>query len=384
MPWNEVSKVESRRLFVEACRSGRWSVAEACRRFGVSRKTGYKWLARYEAEGVAGLADRSRRPHRVSYATDEAVVAALVAERRTYPYWGVRKLCKRLAVQGVLPPPERTANRILKRLELIEPCRTTAPALERFERSAPNELWQMDHKRAIHGRWSRRSVPLVVLDDASRYLLDLRSLPTKGLVPTWETLWVVFGEFGLPESILCDNDRMLHGQRGPSQLEARLMRLGITVLHGRPYHPQTQGKVERLNGTLEREVLRDGSFRSEEELQSGFDRFRYVYNFERPHEALGLEVPASRYWPSVRPRPSELPAMEYARGTVLRRVQKDGRISWRGYAIEVGMGLHREQVEVREVQSGVEIFYGRYRILGWTADERAKTRRQKVGGTPSC
>ena len=378
MPWGEVTKMESRRLFVEGCRSGRWSVSSGCRQFGISRRTGYKWLARYESEGVAGLSDRSRRPGRVVYATSWSVVSALVAERRRRPYWGVRKLCKRLELQGVVAPPERTANRILKRAGLVEPRVPAAEAVQRFERSRPNALWQLDHKRAVHGRWSRRSVPLVVEDDASRYLVGLRALPDKGLASTWEALWGMFGEFGLPESVLTDNDGVFHGRRGPSQFEARLMRLGISVLHGRPYHPQTQGKVERLNGTLELEVLRDGVFRSAADLQAGYDAFRERYNFERPHEALDLAVPASRYEPSRRVRPARVPPMEYAPGAVLRRVQKDGWISWRGWAISVGAGLHGERVEVRPIEAGVEVYYGPFRLLGWQPDGQARTRRQKL------
>jgi transposase InsO family protein len=379
MPWKEVRRVELRRLFVAACEEGGGGVAEACRRFGISRKTGYKWLGRYEAEGSEGLKDRSRRPHRVRYATDDAVVARLVAQRQAHGYWGVRKLCRRLEDQGVAVPPERTANRILKRAGLVLARTSGPPEVQRFERSRPNALWQMDHKKAVHGRWARRSVPWVVVDDASRYLLALRSLPDKGLASTWAALWETFGDLGLPEAMLSDNDGLFHGRRGPSQLEVRLLRLGIPLLHGRPYHPQTQGKVERLNGTLEQEVLRDGVFHSEAELQAGYDAFRERYNFERPHEALGLAVPASRYRPSERRRPAALPEMTYPSGAVLRRVQKDGWISWRGWAVEVGEGLFGQRVEVREADGDLEVYYGPYRLLGWTPDGSAQRRHQKLG-----
>jgi len=376
MPWHEVSTVESRGLFVHGCRSGRWSISEGCRRFGISRRTGHKWLSRFQSDGESGLEDRSRRPRTVRYATPPSVEAALVALRQQYPDWGVRKLCRLLKTQGVDPPPERTANRILKRHGLVTPREGSAEALQRFQRSRPNALWQMDHKQAVHGRWARRSVPLVVMDDASRYLLGLRSLPDKGVVATWAALWGVFGEFGLPEAMLSDNDSLFHGRCGPSQIEARLMRLGIDPLHGRPYHPQTQGKVERLNGTLQREVLRHGQFSSAAELQSRYDAFRRRYNFDRPHEALDLEVPASCYEPSVRPRPRQLPPMEYLSGAVLRRVQKNGWMSWRGYIVPVGEGLYGERVEVREDDQGIEIYYGRYRIMGWRPEENSKRRRR--------
>lgn len=383
MAWREVGKVELRKLFIRAVESGAESMSEVCREFSISRKTGYKWLGRYHMDGDAGLVDCSRRPKGIRYGTDPEVKELLLKERRAHPAWGVRKLCKRLERRGVVPPPERTANRILRREGMIEPRAGREGEPQRFERAHPNELWQIDHKSAIHGAWSRRTVPFTVIDDCSRYLLGLWALPDKGLVSSWGALWDILGEFGLPEAILTDNDQVFHGTNGPSQFEARLLRLGVEVLHGRAYHPQTQGKVERVHGTLELELLRNGSFRSCEELQAGFDRFRDEYNFGRPHEALGMDVPGAHYRPSTRRRPDVIPEMEYPSGAVLRKVQKDGWVSWKGYCIEVGMGLHKERVEIREAEDGIEVYYGGYRILGKTLDEHTKKRSDKVGGAGS-
>lgn len=380
MPWMEVSAVESRRMFIAVVESGKCSFSEACRRFGVSRKTGYKWLARYRSEGEGGLHERSRRPKVIRHATSPEVVELVVKERKAHPDWGARKICARLNKRGIEAPPERTANRILKRSGMVKEREVAREEPQRFERPRPNDLWQIDHKAAVHGRWFRRAVPLAILDDCSRYLLGLRSLPDKGFSSTWAALWDILREFGLPLAILSDCDRVFHGSVGPSRLEVRLMRLGIEIFHGRPYHPQTQGKVERLNGTLERAVLRDGHFRTPEQLQTAFDRFRYEYNFERPHDALGLEVPGSRYQPSPKPCPQRLPEMEYPSGAVLRKVQKDGWISWKGLCIEVGMGLHGERVEVRDADHEVEVYFGPYRILGTEIDENTRTRSDKVGG----
>jgi transposase InsO family protein len=384
MPWKEVDKVELRRLFVERVRSGKVNMTHACIEFGISRPTGYKWLARFEREGVSGLHDRSRRPLRVAEVSPE-MVEAIVGERRRRK-WGARKIRKRLEVLGQAPPSERTINRVLKR-EGMQTSRGSAPEPPvRFERSRPNALLQMDHKSAIRGKWRSRSVPLVVLDDHSRYLLALRSLPDKSLGSTWPCLWGLFEEFGLPEAILTDNDMLFAGRNGPSRLEARLMRLGIEVIHGRPYHPQTQGKVERFNGTLQREFLRDGVFDDPDELQAGFDRFRYEYNFERPHEALELEVPASRYRPSQRPCPSSLPAADYPEGAVLRKVCPYGRISFRGERLEVGRGLGGDWVELRDSEVGFEVYYAGYRILGFVPGGARKAyrgyRRIPGGGRP--
>jgi transposase InsO family protein len=305
----------------------------------------------------------------------------LVAERGAHPAWGARKLCKRLEIKGITPPPERTANRILKREGLIESRKAKTDEPVRFERPHPNDLWQADHKRTLYGARRCRAIPFVVLDDCTRYCLGIRALENPRLGPTWDALWELFGEFGLPRSILTDNAPIFSAFSGPSRFEVWLMRLGITVLHGRPYHPQTQGKVERLNGTIERELLRNGWFRSADQMQAGFDRFRDTYNYERPHEALSMEVPGARYRPSPRTRPDHIPEMEYPSGALVRKVQKDGWISYEGKIIEVGIGLHGEYVEVREADHGVEVYYGRYRILGKRFDEQTMTRDQKVGGS---
>lgn len=380
MPWVEASRVELRRMFIAVVESGKCTFCEACRQFTISRKTGYKWLARYRKQGKAGLEDRSRRPKAIRYATDPEVVELVLKERKAHRDWGARKICATLKRKGIKTPPERTTNRILKRSGMVEERKVKQGEPQRFERAHPNDLWQMDHKAAVHGLWFRRAVPFVVLDDCSRYLLGLRSLPDKGLFSTWNALWDLLREFGLPAAILSDRDYVFHGPVGPSQLEVRLMRLGIQILHGRPYHPQTQGKVERFNGTLERTVLGNRHFRTAEELQAAFDQFRYEYNFERPHDALGLEVPGSRYKPSLRACPSRLPQIEYPTGAVLRKVQKDGWISWKGQCIEVGVGLHGQRVEVCEGEGEIEVYFGQYRILGRKLEEDMKTRDDKVGG----
>lgn len=379
MPWKEVLKVDLRMLLVSAKQAGKEKFSRLCRQFGVSRKTGYKWVKRYGSQGPEGLMDKSRRPHSIGRTTACDVVDALVRERQAHPYWGARKLSVRLANKGIGPPSERTANRILKRAGLVESRQPVREEPRRFQRQEPNQLWQVDHKAAVHGAWSRRMVPLMVLDDCTRFILALRSLPDKGLDWTWAVMWEVLGEFGLPEAVLSDNDQVFAGTVGPSHFEARLMRLGIRVCHGRPYHPQTQGKVERANGTLELELLRDGSFRCHGEMQPEMDRWRRQYNYERPHEALDMAVPGSLYRPSPRRRPDSLPDMEYAVGTVLRRVQKDGLVSWKGYHISVGTGLHGQAVEVRELDKGIEVYFGPNRITAENLEGRPRWRESRAG-----
>ena len=379
MPWRVSSVSEQRLLLVKRIQSGD-PVAEVCRAMGVSRVCAYKWLERYVQEREPGLRDRSRRPHHSPNATPAAVVAALESERKQYPYWGAPKIHRRVSDRSSGVPSERTVGRIIKRLGLISPRTVPADPPQRFSRPEPNQLWQIDYKGPVRGVWGSQSVPLVVLDDASRYLLGLWSLRNKTLALTWARLWDLFGAFGLPDALLSDNDSTFGGRAGPSQLEVRLMRLGIDVLHGRAYHPQTQGKVERLNGTLERELMGHYEFGDAEELQADLDRFRQRYNFDRPHEALGLEVPARAYRPSRRVRPDSLPELEYARGAVLRRVDVNGRISWQGEEIYLGDGLIKERVEVRESEEATEIFYGAYLVLKRDRAGRIKRLRSYHGG----
>lgn len=365
MPWHGGGTVEMRKLFVTRVLAGGISVKEACLEFDITRACGHKWLRRFSQEGESGLEDKSRRPLHLRSETDAPLVSLILSERDLHRAWGARKIGKRLAVLGFHPPAERTIDRILSRHGLIRGRAKPKLPPQRFERTSPNELWQMDHKASIWGRWRSRSVPFLVVDDCSRFLLTLVSLPSKGLSPTWDCLWAVFGEFGLPDQILSDNDIVFAGRIGPSQLESRLLRLGIEVLHGRPRHPQTQGKVERLNGTLEAELLRDGVFETAGDLQAGFDHFRSEYNYIRPHEALDLAVPGSRYIPSPRRRPERLPLMEYCSGALLRKVDSKGRIRWGGAGVDVGRGLAGAWVEVRSGEKFHEVYYGAYRILGF-------------------
>lgn len=374
MPWKEVCKVELRRLFIAAVESGEHNFTQLCSRYNISRQCGYKWLRRYRQEGDSGLFDRDRRPHRQAKGTVPALVKAVIMERQRHPVWGARKIRKRLEVQGIEAPSERTVNRILKRAGLVNTPSDSPEEPQRFERSSPNALWQMDHKGALHGAWGARVVPFVVIDDATRYCLGLYPLPDKGLASTWSSLWGLFGKMGLPDAVLSDNAPVFSGINGPSKIETRLMRLGINVLHGRPYHPQTQGKVERFNGTLQRELLQDGCFKNASALKRAFVDFRDEYNFIRPHEALNMDVPGKRYLPSSRPRPDSIPEVEYDSGATLRKVSW-GRISFKNCNIEVGRGLDGERVELREVDYGIEIYYGPYRILGDYLDGRQKRRR---------
>jgi transposase InsO family protein len=339
-----------------------------CQAWGVSRKTAYKWQARQEREGQAGLKDRSRAPQQRPKQTPAEMEQAVLALREQHPSWGGRKIAVTLQREGKesIPAPS-TITAILRRHGKIEPeASQKRKALGRFERERPNELWQMDFKGHFGLGCGLRCHPLVVLDDHSRFLLQLRSCTNEqgktvqaGLIPT-------FRRYGLPEQMLMDNgspwgNDAVHVY---TPLVVWLLRLEIGVLHGRPRHPQTQGKLERLNRTLEADVLQGSDFFDAEAAQQGFDPYRVLYNEQRPHEALDMQVPASRYQPSQRGYPEMLPRIEYEAADVVRKVQKGGCMSYGGREYRLPKAFCGEPVALRptEVEGQVAVYFCKQRI----------------------
>lgn len=357
MPWSTPSVSELRTAFVHAVRTAKRPVAAACRDFRISRKTAYKWLARFDAQEPLG--DRSRKPARSPTRSSEALENAVLAVREEYG-WGPRKIVAYLRNHHRPTPPVRTAAAILHRHGRSTPTTITPPDdLQRFERPEPNQLWQLDFKGFVEIN-RRRVYPFTVLDDHSRFLLALACGTDQTHARAWDVLWSVFGDYGLPEQILCDNAFGHHGPApGISWFEARLIRLGIQPLHGRPYHPQTQGKIERLHRTLESEVFPRLPHDSLPPFQAGLDHWRTcVYNSRRPHEALGDVPPASRWKPSPRPRPAAIPEIQFPAGAVLRKVATTGDIRWRCARILAGQGLVGQYVRVEETEGVLRLWYG--------------------------
>lgn len=337
MPWQEVSTMSLRRELVVLAEQEGANVRELCRRFGVSAKTAYKWIGRYRAEGRAGLVDRPRRPHISPGRTARGLEQAVLALRDKNPCWGARKLRGQLRDMGwaELPAPS-TVHEILVRHGRIDALESMKhKPWQRFEHAAPNALWQMDFKgHFLIGM--QRCHPLTVLDDHSRFNLCLQACPNQQGLTVQEHLTASFRRYGLPQRLLVDNGAPW-GDTWDSPytpLVAWLIRLGIAVTHSRPYHPQTLGKDERFHRTLKAEVLCN-TFADFPSLQRRFDQWRNTYNFERPHEALGMQTPASRYVASARSFPEALPAPEYAPGDIVRRVQHKGFFSYRGRSFRI-------------------------------------------------
>jgi transposase InsO family protein len=357
MPWEVHPVSEIRLAFVHQVLSLHTPVAAACRTFGISRKTGHKWLRRYHADPAQPLADGSRRPHACPGRTAGDLETAILKVRDEFG-WGPRKIHASLRPGGLALPSVRTVAAILRRHGRIGPPAAPPPPLRRFERARPNELWQCDFKGFLEVA-RRRVCPFTALDDHSRYLFTVHPCLDQTMQTAWDILWRLFGEVGLPDALLCDNAfGNRHQPPGLSWFEARLLRLGVRPVHGRPYHPQTQGKLERLHRTLEDEVWPRVRREALDLFAQDVERWRTaVYNSCRPHEALGDVPPLTRWTPSPRPRPAALPPAVYAAGAVLRKVGAEGAVAWHQCRLLVGQGLAGEQVRLEERDQELAVFY---------------------------
>jgi len=354
MPWLVKDLIHIRLEFVNIALQPDANVRQLCRRFGISPTIAYKWMDRYQREGPKGLADQSRRPQKSPARTDAAIEREIVALRREHPAWGSRKLRRRLQDLGASAlPATSTITGVLHRHGLIAPEQSQAATpFQRFERSAPNQLWQVDFKGHFALRQGRCH-PLCSLDDHSRYNVLLAACADQKETTAQTHLSGAFRLHGLPDEILWDNGPPWGsgGAGSYTALDVWLMRLGIRVYHGRPYHPQTQGKEERFHRTLQVELLARGGWSDCAHVQKAFDQWRPVYNTQRPHEALGMATPLKRYHPSQRHFPESLPPVEYASALEVRRVDEQGQISYRGKLWRVGRAFMGLPVGVRPGKS---------------------------------
>ncbi len=303
------------------------------------------------------MADRSRRPLSSPWRSGEAVERAVVGVRERHPAWGPRKIRRVLLNNGHDPaaalPAASTIGQILRRRGLIDPATSSNHrAFVRFEKEHPNELWQMDFKGHVPMLDGRRCHPLTVLDDHSRFSLCVRACGDEQTGTVQSALIELFERYGQPQRILCDNGAPWGSGGGPEPytfLSVWLLRHGIGVSHGRPRHPQTQGKDERFHRTLLDELLsHDGPLCDLVQGQSRFDDFRQTYNHVRPHEALGMDCPISRYRSSPRNyEPDPLPAVQYPRGDAVRTVDASGRLSYRGRCVKIGKPFVGQRVGLR-------------------------------------
>ena len=367
MPWQECSTMSLRQEFLFLASQPESNFSQLCQRFEISRKTGYKWLQRYQQSGATGLHDRTRRPQHSPGRTEPAVEQQVLAIRDQYG-WGARKIKWCLEREGQEALAKSTVHSILQRHgRVTPPPNSVAGSYQRFEQERPNQLWQMDFKGHYRLGNGARCHPLTVLDDHSRYSLCLQACRNEQTETVQQQLTATFRRYGMPERMLMDNgspwgNDLVH-QYTP--LTVWLLRLGIGVSHSRPYHPQTQGKDERFHRSLKVEVLAQRIFGDFGLMQIRFDEWRYCYNHLRPHEALGMAVPASRYQLSHRSFPDQLPPFDYGATDQVRKVQSDGKISFRNREFRVGKAFRGYPVALRPtLEDGVyQIYFATHRIL---------------------
>jgi len=350
MPWNEVSVMDQRREFVRLALQEGANRRELCRRFAISPAVGYKWLARWQA-GDQELADRSRRPHVMPKRSGTLTETRVLAVRDKYPVWGARKIARCLKREGLRVPAQSTVHQILCRNGRVKPTENAPPNPgHRFEKEAPNLLWQMDFKGHMPLTNGTDCHPLTMVDDHSRYVLCLKACANEQRLTVQDHLTATFRRYGLPDAFYTDNGSPWGDTSGIhwTGLKVWLLKLGVRVVHARPRHPQARGKNERFHRTLKDEVFAMRRFRNLPEVQQALDAWRIVYNLERPHEALGMDVPASRYRPSSRAMPDRLPRIEYDSGEIVRTVSSTRHyISFKGRMWKVPQAFARERLAIR-------------------------------------
>jgi transposase InsO family protein len=364
MPWKEVSTMSLREEFVLLADQEGANIRHLCRSFAISPKTAYKWLNRYNHQGTQGLADHSRRPASSPIKTDNQIEELVVQERQAHPAWGGRKLhhilCARYPHLHI--PHPNTITDILRRHNCLQgpltPPHNSHQQWHRFEHPTPNSLWQMDFKGHFCTTQGVRCHPLTLLDDHSRFSLAVKACANEQSETVQSHLTHIFRLYGLPARITMDNGSPWGDTLGSpyTPLTVWLLHLGVGISHSRPYHPQTQGKDERFHRTLKAEVLYKRVFNDLQECQRRFDEWRDEYNLHRPHEALGMQVPASRYRTSERTYPEELASIEYpAVGTqgvvAVRKVQDKGIVQYKGREWHVSKAFKGYAVMLKQTKT---------------------------------
>ncbi len=358
MAWGTVNVQEQRIRFVVCASRREKPLGQLCQEFQISRPTGYDWLRRYKAGGIAGVVEKSRRPHHSPGQTAAEVEQRVVELRQQRPDWGARKLQVMLEREAI-GLPVITIHRILLRHDLVRPQDRHRAAVQRFQRAAANQLWQMDFKGPVG--WDAPVGPLSVLDDHSRYAIALQGTWSTKAEPVREQLEEAFQRCGVPEEMLMDHGTPWWNMRaltGWTWLTVWLMKQGIRMHFSGYQHPQTQGKVERFHGTLGAAMKRRG-LPASEQRQAWLDEFRYEYNHVRPHEALRMKTPASVWCRSAKRYQGNPPAWEYEPGAEVRKVGEEGYLRLEGCRWEISRALAGEWVQLIRVEGRLLVYYCR-------------------------
>lgn len=370
MPWNQVTPMDEKTQFIADVLRHEFSISELCERYGISRKTGYKLIRRYQAEGPEGLRERSRRPHHCPHETPKDVVQSLVKLRQRHPRWGAKKLLKILSDRepGIALPGRTTACDILDRHGLVPVLRKRRqlghPGKPTTTMSVPNQTWCADFKGQFRMGNGAYCYPLTVTDGYSRFLLECRGLTTTSCADSKPVFRRLFQEYGLPDRIRTDNGVPFAtpSLARLSKLSAWWVRLDVMPELIEPGKPQQNGRHERMHKTLKAETTRPAAF-SMRGQQRKFDTFREEYNEVRPHESLNQETPGSLFTPSLRRMPDKLPKIEYPAHFETRYVSANAAMRWNCRFVNVSSCCIGEYVGLEEVGDGMwDVYFGRLRL----------------------
>lgn len=344
MPWMERRVKMLREDFIAQSEKEDSNISALCKEFGISRKTGYKWIKRHKESG--SVEDQIRKPKTSRSKTDEKIEKLILEIRQERPGWGARKIQAFLCRKGYEMPCVRTVNNILKRNGLISLEASLArKPFKRFEREQNNELWQADFKGDILMLDGDRCYPLTILDDHSRYALLIE--PRHDQKDVLQSFIPVFRQYGLPEAILTDNGRNFAGlKNGYTLFERALMDQDILPIHGRVRHPQTQGKIERFHRSMENEVLKPHRPLNFAEASEILEQWKGVYNFERPHEALGDRCPAQVYTPSQRSYLEKVQPYDYGSHYHLIKINNWGYLRFADFQIYISETFRDTRVQL--------------------------------------
>jgi transposase InsO family protein len=358
-------------VLFEPARTGE-TVADVCRRYGISRDTYYRYRRRYLAEGVEGLEDRSRKPKTSPAQIPTEVELRIVEMRTTHPRWGARRIRAELAREGFDAPAVSTVHQALRRHGLVaaQPPRK-AKADKRFEREISNDLWQIDATRILLGDTTPAWV-INLLDDHSRYLLAAMAGPAATTDMAWDVFELAASRYGLPRQVLSDNGLAFTGKLRNFEVifETNLKDLGVELINAAPYHPQTLGKLERFHRTLKEWLSDEGPAWDLEHLQELLDGFRFHYNRHRPHQGINDQTPAERYEPAADklPEPPTIHTPDYPTGAILRRVTATGNVGYQRKLIQVGYRWAGATVRVITISDLTHIYYGETLIRALAID----------------
>lgn len=388
MSWKERTVEEVREEFVKRVLAHEKSKRALCLEYGISRPTGDKWIKRY-LEGES-MSDQSRAPHNRPNQVTCEMEEKIVAMRKKYPAIGATKMHKMMENEGIQELPcARTFNNIFHRHDLItSEASSAATPYQRFEKVQPNEMWQADFKGHFAMKNQKRCHPLNIVDDYSRFCLCCEAQLDETFASIKPVLQRLFQEYGMPLSFLCDNGNPWGTVQsmGFTQLEVWMMELGILVLHGRVRHPQTQGKDERFNRSFTRECLKYHEFTDEGQAQKIFSEYRNFYNYQRPHCALKMEVPATRYHPSERKYPEKIEEWEYPAECQLCKVKSTGYFNYKGQGYFLSEAFGGKTIAVREshLPGQITLLFRQFRIGRIDLEARVYTLRRayRLEGDP--